>query len=71
MSIKCKLFGHKPEDFTDSGYLVCSRCKAHEYYDHDKWFNYGFVPRLPRIIPTKFWLWKAEFDFKYRNKLPF
>jgi len=40
MNLKCKLFGHKPyEDFTESGYEICSRCKAHGYYDNNEITN--------------------------------
>lgn len=31
-NIICILFGHKENDFTDSGYAVCERCGNHEYY---------------------------------------
>lgn len=40
MKVKCKLFGHTHyRDFTDSGYQICSKCGAHEYYDNNEISN--------------------------------
>jgi hypothetical protein len=71
----CLCVGHKNSDFTDSGYQVCKRCGAHEYWDCDmynrKWIRAGYVVR-----PFLWIRWKCRkllYSWKYRNEniLPF
>lgn len=47
----CKIIGHKIDKrFTDSGYVICQRCGAHEYYDHDKYNRWSLVSKIEYII---------------------
>jgi len=50
----CKyIAGHKTDvDFNDSGYLICKRCGAHEYYDYPM-FNSLPLIYIPRYLFRK------------------
>ena len=42
--------GHQTsDDFNDSGYLICKRCGAHEYYDYPM-FNSVPLLYVPRYL---------------------
>ncbi|RPJ55930.1 MAG: hypothetical protein EHM12_11220 [Dehalococcoidia bacterium] len=74
--LKCKIFHHKTSNFTDSGYYVCERCGAHEYYDNEKWsLNYSVLGKIIIVISKIHRLYN-QFKFKinmFFNKdgLPF
>ena len=72
----CRIFDHKPEDFTDSGYMICKRCGAHEYYDNDKYHLFYSLSGIKTYCISQFqWFIKKyiyRIDmFLHPNKLPF
>lgn len=77
----CWLFGHKIQNFTDSGYNLCKRCNAHQYYDVEltnKWHNCGHFTRpffkakvWYNILKLDFYIWYNKKILKNENHLPF
>ncbi len=69
----CRIIGHKhsPLD-TDSGYLYCKRCNAHEYYDASEYHRATLID-TPKYV--WWWITKFYYKYKYRSKpddtLPF
>lgn len=78
--LSCVLIGHKTDkDYNDSGYLVCKRCGAHEYWDNicgaattNRWQEAGYL-----FYPILWIKWKL-FDLKFwwiysikKQQLPF
>jgi hypothetical protein len=43
-NVICFLFGHKVK-YNDSGFDVCIRCNAHEFYDMNKYKLAGYLLR--------------------------
>lgn len=73
-NLKCKLFGHKPDDITDSGYPICKRCGSHSYYD--EWHNEGVILRPIWFIQWQITRikWRVRFWISHRfynDDLPF
>jgi hypothetical protein len=65
-----KILGHKVDlGYTDSGYMVCKRCKMHEYYDSN--FNSPALFLISKRI--KWWIFEKYKDYKQSqsNELPF
>ncbi len=66
INFKCLTYGHRPKDWTDSGYEICERCDAHEYHDgyeaqwnneFDFWHNtIPAIYRRRKIILRNQWL---------------
>ena len=80
VNILCFLFGHKISKTTDSGYHICNRCEAHEYYDREystNWDNSGWIWAKPLFwIKYKLFILKLSYrylKFRYLGKdnLPF
>ena len=66
--IICYIFGHNEEDFTDSGYMICKRCKCHEYYDG---WGIGIFAFIWQRIKRKIGRIKDEIYYRIFNELPF
>lgn len=69
-SVICWLFGHKISETTDSGYLICDRCKKHEYYDLSFYNGMPFhkAYRYIKGTPMRIYYW---YRLKFFNELPF
>lgn len=72
LPVICRLFGHNPHVYTDSGFRVCKRCNAHEYWDDgqigisNRWNEAGIV-----LIPfrvARWWVSHAVFFCKLKVK---
>lgn len=63
-NLLCRIIGHKhsPQD-TDSGYLYCKRCGAHEYYDASEYHRMTLID-----TPKYVWWWIAKFYYKYKYR---
>lgn len=59
MNFKCFFFGHKISSITDSGFMTCDRCKAHEYYDNN------FCLTIPTIF--KFYYYKIKSSIYWKT----
>lgn len=72
MKIQCYLFGHEPEEHTDSGYPICKRCGAHGYYDIEQWENSAHIRFF--LYKTRQYLnvlWQKIIGKYEKDELPF
>lgn len=76
----CFLFGHKISKTTDSGYCICERCVAHEYYDREysnDWDNSGWLYARPlfwikyKLFDLKMFYMDLRFRYFSKGDLPF
>jgi hypothetical protein len=60
VKLKCFILGHKPKDYTDSGYDICERCECHEYHDgiEESWNNRRdkWLFTIPAIYYRRTWI---------------
>lgn len=72
----CKLIGHVAHpDITDSGYTVCLRCYAHEYYQSPEWqYTWSILGKIvyPYFV-IKNWIQKIYYNIKVKfdDEIPF
>jgi hypothetical protein len=64
INFRCLVKGHRPADYTDSGYEICERCGAHEYHDgYEAGWN-GDFDVWHNTIPSIFA--RRKFIIRYR-----
>jgi len=54
----CRHIGHTAKRF-DSGYAICDRCGAHEFYDAER-FDWEWYSAIYRVY-ARLWNWREDF----------